>query len=249
MIHAVIIDDELSGRETLQTLLQNSCPQVKVISVAHSAQEGIRAINSYQPELVFLDIEMPNGNGFDMLERIGDIQFEVIFVTAYDKYAIRAIKHSALDYLLKPILAEDLVYAVAKAELKIAEGIKNRTQYETLFSNLKGKGKNPVKIAIPDATGYSFVELKNVIRFESFMNNSNVVLDDGKKIFVNKSLKEFEEMLGEEFFRIHQSTIINLQHARKYIKGDGGFIKLSDGKECEVSRRRKEELLTRMSHV
>lgn len=249
MIHAVIIDDERGNRENLEKMIAEFCPDVKIVATAGSAKEGIVAINSFHPELVFLDIEMPFGNGFSMLEEIGDIDFEVVFVTAYDKYAIRAIKFSALDYLLKPLMEEDLIHSVKKAAIKISKGQSNKTQIETLFSNLKNQGKNPVKIAVPDATGFNFIELKKIIRIESAAKNCYLFLDNGTKICVHKMLKEFEEILGEDFFRIHYSHIINLQHARKYLKGDGGSVLMSDGKEVEVSRRKKEEVLLRMSLI
>ena len=164
MIHAIIIDDERGNRENLQSMLQEYCPQVRVVASAPSAKEGRAAINSFKPELVFLDIEMPVMNGFMMLEEMGEIDFEVIFVTAFDKYAIRAIKLGALDYLLKPFTGEDLMISVKRAEVKIQSGISGKNKMEILFSNLKMKGKSPVRIAIPDHEGLQFIEIKRILR-------------------------------------------------------------------------------------
>ncbi len=247
-MHAIIIDDEKSGREALKALLKTHCPEIKVDYLATNAEDGRRAINSYNPDLVFLDIEMPRENGFDFLRSVQEVDFEVIFVTAYDKYALHAIKASACDYLLKPLDEAELINAVAKAVKKISLGAGHAGQYEALFNNL-GSKSSIKKLVVPDTSGYMFFPLEKITRVESIYNQSYLFQDDGSKTKVNKLMKYFEEHLPEEFCRVHQSHIINLRHVKKFIKGDGGVIIMNDGTEIDVSRRKKDEVLDRMSRV
>ena len=247
-MHAIIIDDEKSGRESLKALLKKNCPEIKVDYLAANAEEGRRAVNSYNPDLVFLDIEMPRENGFDFLRSISEVDFEVIFVTAYDKYALHAIKVSALDYLLKPLDEAELINAVGKAGKKISSGTNHAGQYEALFNNL-GNKSSIKKLVVPDASGYLFFPLEKITRIESIYNQSYLFQDDGSKTKVNKLMKYFEDLLPEEFCRVHQSHIINLRHVKKFIKGDGGVVIMNDGTEIDVSRRKKDEVLDRMARV
>lgn len=242
MISAVLIDDEQNNIESLQNLLAQFCPDIEVSGTARNAQEGYTCITKTDPQLVFLDIEMPFGNAFDMLEKLMPIEFEVIFVTAFEQYAVKAIKYVALDYLLKPISIEELKNAVNRARKRIAEK-KENTRIESLLANFRSETQGIKKIGLPSNDGFSFEELDNIIRLQA-EGNLIQVYTPTKKIVTTKSLKEFENILpASSFCRIHHSHIINLNFVKKYFKGRGGHIELMDGTLIEVSARKKEEFL------
>lgn len=243
---AILVDDENGSRESLALLLEKYCPQVQVLAKADSMTSALTAIQKYEPELVFLDIEMPNGSGFDLLEKIKDIDFDVVFITAYDHYAIRAIKFSAVDYLLKPVDPEDLKHAVKRVEEKRLSKKSLGDKYKTLLSNVKSETKLK-KVAIPDGDGLVFISLTDIIRCDSDGNYTYFILNNGKKIMSSRTLGEYEEMFeGENFFRVHRSHLVNLDHVKKYIKGEGGYVVLSDNSQVEVSRRKKIEFLEKL---
>lgn len=243
---AILVDDENGSRESLALLLEKYCPEVQVLAKADSMTSALTAIQKYEPELVFLDIEMPNGSGFDLLEKIKDIDFDVVFITAYDHYAIRAIKFSAVDYLLKPVDPEDLKHAVKRVEEKRLSKKSLGDKYKTLLSNVKSETKLK-KVAIPDGDGLVFINLTDIIRCDSDGNYTYFVLNNGKKIMSSRTLGEYEEMFeGEHFFRVHRSHLVNLDHVKKYIKGEGGYVVLSDNSQVEVSRRKKIEFLEKL---
>lgn len=248
MIKAIIVDDEVKSRNTLKTLIEKYCPSVEICDLAESVDDALGLIKKHQPKLIFLDIEMPHGSGFTLLEKIKHPDFEVIFTTAYDDYAIKAIKFSALDYLLKPVDVDDLVKAVNKVNNK-----KNKENssldFELLLSNLKLKS-GPAKIAVPTFDGLQMIDAKNIIKCIADESYTHIFLADGSKIMVSRILKEYEELLSDlNFLRVHNSCLINLAHVTKYIKGDGGSVIMSDGKTVEVSRRKKAELLERLAIV
>ena len=204
---AILVDDENGSRESLAKLIEKNCPQVQIAAKVNSIQTGLTAIQQHEPDLVFLDIEMPNGSGFDLLEKIKDIDFDVIFITAYDQYAIRAIKFSAVDYLLKPVDPEELVQAVKRVEEKRVSKKTQNDKYQVLLSNMKGESKLK-KVAIPDGDGLVFVSLSDIIRCDSDGNYTYFILSSGKKVVSSRTLGEYEEMFeGENFFRIHRSQI------------------------------------------
>lgn len=235
MIKAIVIDDEASARETLSIVLSKYCPDVQVVSTADSAQSGIAEIKKHKPELIFLDVEMPYGNGFDLLEKAGEKNFEVIFTTAYDEYAIRAIKFAALDYLLKPINIRELKAAVEKAIVKKRNESENKNLVET-----KTRMK---KIALPTAHGQVFVVVDEIIRLQADDNYTHFFLTDGKKLLVSRTMKEFEELLeGNNFSRIHQTHLINIDHIKEYNRNDSE-VKMADGSSIPVSRRNKMDFL------
>ncbi|MBI2269639.1 MAG: response regulator transcription factor [Bacteroidetes bacterium] len=243
---AILVDDENGSRESLALILEKYCPQVHILAKADSMTSALTAIQKYEPELVFLDIEMPNGSGFDLLEKIKDIDFDVVFITAYDHYAIRAIKFSAVDYLLKPIDPEDLKHAVKRVEEKRLSKKSLGDKYKTLLSNVKSESKLK-KVAIPDGDGLVFINLTDIIRCDSDGNYTYFILNNGKKIMSSRTLGEYEEMFeGENFFRVHRSHLVNLDHVKKYIKGEGGYVVLSDNSQVEVSRRKKIEFLEKL---
>lgn len=243
MIRAIIIDDEARGRQTLQNLLEEYCPDVEVLALCDSAKAGIEAIEEKKPDLVFLDVEMPQMSGFDMLENIAHPDFEVIFTTAHSEHAIRAIKFSALDYLLKPIDAEELKMAVEKA----ISNIQNH-EHEKLKHFIENR-KTFDRIALPTSEGYTFLPIKDIIRCEASGSYTIFYIKGQESMLVCKNLKEYEEMLEEgHFYRVHHSHLINVDHITKYLRGDGGQVVMSDGSLIEVSRRKKEAFLTHLMH-
>jgi two-component system LytT family response regulator len=241
MIKAIIIDDEDHCRATLFMQLIRYCPEVKVVAECSSATEGLKAIVEQSPDLVFLDVEMPHMNGFEMLEQLPAILFEVIFTTGYDVYAIKAIRFSALDYLLKPINKDDLRKSVAKISRE-KENLMAQ-QLNILFQKLKNQ-LFLQKIAFPTFQGFEVVPLDTIIRCEADNNYTYVFLKNNKKLLVSRTLKEIDELLeGHPFLRIHQSHIVNLNEIVRYIRGEGGYVVMSDDSTVNVSRSRKDELL------
>jgi two-component system LytT family response regulator len=246
MIKAIIIDDEENSRETLKLKIAKHCKEVEVLATCSSAEEGIETIGLLKPDLVFLDVEMPRMSGFDMLEDLDAVNFDIIFTTAYNQHAIRAIKFSALDYLLKPINKEELQNAVKRA-LQKQKHYTGEDQIKSVTENSKAGKANIDKIALPTADGLIFVELKDIVRLESDVNYTKFFLTNKESILVSKTLGDFEELLaGNNFFRPHKSHIINLKYVKRYIKGEGGIIILEDNTNIFVSRRKKEEFLERI---
>ena len=232
-ITAIIIEDEKSNRDNLNKILQEYCPEVEVQALCSSAVEGRKAIMNLHPDLVFLDIEMPGGSGFDMLESIEEINFEVIFVTAFDHYGIKAVKFCALDYLLKPIDILELSQAVEKVKNRLAEKSEN-LRMKTLLVNRQTETINP-KIALPLSDKIEFIEISTIIRCEGEGNYTHIYLKSGENILASKTLKEFDELLSDHnFLRVHQSHLINLNEVKAYIKTEGGYIKMKDGSSISI---------------
>ena len=247
-IRAIIVEDEKSNRDNLAKILGEYCNSVEIVALCSSAVEGRKAISELQPDLVFLDIEMPGGNGFSMLESLGQINFEVIFVTAFDHYGIKAVKFCALDYLLKPIDLLELTHAVEKVEQRLAEKSEN-LRMKTMLSNQKSELTNP-KIAIPLSDKIEFVEVSSIVRCEGDGNYTNFFLKNGDKIIASKTLKEFDELLSDyNFLRVHQSHLINLNEVKSYIKTDGGYIKMNDGSSVSIARLRREMVLEKLKRM
>lgn len=242
-ISALIVDDEANNRENLRLALEAYCQEVEVIGEADSALVAMDQIKALQPELVFLDIAMPMGSGFDLLESLPVIDFDIIFVTAYDQYAIRAIKFAAVDYLLKPINALELKKAVDRVFSK-QEQKSHRDQLKTLLHNLQQQEK---KIALPQSDHIEFVAVNTIIRCQGDRNYTHFFLKDGRKLLVSRTLKEYVGLLEEQsFYRVHQSHLVNLNCIQKYSKRDGGLLITTDGAKIPVARARKEELLARL---
>jgi two-component system LytT family response regulator len=243
MLKAILIDDERSSLNSLKEKILNNCPDVNILAVCDDPVKGIEAIETLQPDLVFLDIEMPVINGFTLLQQLTYKSFELIFVTAYDHYAIKAIRYSALDYLVKPVEIEDLKNAVTAAATKRKAANPN-VQLELLLENMVTGKMKFKRIAIPTTIGLQFIKVDDVVYLEASVNYTKFYLINNEKYTVSKTLKEFEDMLPQDIFlRIHNSFIINKNYVDKYIRGEGGEVVLSNGVTLGVSKRKKSEFL------
>jgi two-component system LytT family response regulator len=246
MIKAVIVEDEPLVAELLQNLLRIHCPQVEVLASYRDPRQALEMIPQLQPGLVFLDVEMPHLNGFELLSKLGSTSFEVIFTTGYDQYAIKAIRFSALDYLVKPVDPSELVAAVEKYESKTSKTIPQ--QLDILFARLHQQQKPADRLAIPTLDGLQIIPVSQIIYCGSSSNYTIFVLQDKQKLTVSRTLKDIEEMLAEHnFLRVHHSYLVNLDQVKKYIRGEGGSLLMSDGSSVDVSRARKDALLERLN--
>jgi len=245
MITATIVDDEPYSCESLATLLERYCPDVRVLDICYSASSALKSISQQKPQLLFLDIEMPHMNGFELLEKLPDLDFELIFTTSYDQYAIKAFRFSALDYLLKPIDQDDLRKAVQKA-VNSNSHISSQ-QVKILLEKLNHPTITVNKIAIPTLEGLQMILVESIIHCEADRNYTIINLKNKQKMVASKTLKEIEEMLEDyPFIRVHHSHIINLNEVEKYMKGEGGYLLMSNGANVDVSRSRKEFLLKKL---
>jgi len=248
-IKAVIIDDEKNSREVLHNMLNKYCTDVAVVGDASGCDEGVELIRQLKPDLVFLDIQMPDGSGFNLLEEIEKPDFDVIFVTAFDQYAIKAIKFSALDYLLKPVNPQDLIQSVERYRDKSYTGQINK-RLEVLMQNVGSGSQKPKKIILSTAEGYHVVNPDDIIRCQSDSYYTNFHFIDGKRVIVSKTLKEYEEMLNDfGFVRCHKSHLVNVKYIKSYLRADGGFIMMTDGTEIPVSRRKRDYIVNIISNL
>jgi two-component system LytT family response regulator len=245
MLKGVIIDDELKSRESLQILLQDFCEDIEVCALCQNVSEGVAAINTCKPDVVFLDIQMQRETGFDLLSRFEKIDFELIFTTAHSEFAIKAFKFSAIDYLLKPIDITELQAALEKVRKKKNHGISERL--EQLIHNLKPAATQKYKLALPTGDGLVFVKIDEILYCEAEGNYTQIHLVNGTKHLVSRTLKEYDDMLtDQDFFRIHNSYLINLNMIKNYVRGEGGYVVMSNGKSLDVSRRKKESFLSKL---
>lgn len=249
MYKTIIVDDEKGCRDSLENLLHDF-HEVSVVAVVDSITLAQEAINNLQPQLVFLDIEMPEGTGFELLEKIGSINFDIIFTTAYDQYAIKAIKYSALDYLLKPIDSKELSEAIDRFTSKKHDQDLINNKFKTLLNNISGENTHQ-KIAIPDGEGLNFIKIADIIRFQSDGSYTYMhTIGNKKPTLISKPIGDYQEMLSNETFaRIHRSHLINLQHVAKYVKGEGGYAVMCDDSKVEVSRRKKSDFIEALSSL
>lgn len=250
MIKVLTVDDEPKNLRILKELLKTYCPQVNHVGEADNIDEAINLIHQLQPELVLLDIEMPRGNAFDLLDRIMPVDFEIIFVTAFDAYTLKAFKYSALDYLLKPVNIDELKTAIGKAQSRIDQKNFN-LQLSNLLKNLKTSETQSQKIAVQLGTGgFEFISIDEIVYCEANGPYTFIFTADGKKMTSSKSIKEFEEMLPDSlFFRSHHAFLINLNKIKKYHKGRGGEVEMDNGAKLEVATRRKDDFLRRINHL
>ena len=240
MIRAVLIDDEISNLENLRTLLEKHCPQVTIIATAQNVSDAVNAIEKHLPDLVFLDIQMGEQTGFDVLKLLPSRNFEVVFVTAYDQYGIQAVKFAALDYLLKPIDIEELINAVNKTEQKLATQIQT-SQLDFLLQQLKKPETNVSRIALPMQSEIRYVAFSEIIRCEADNTYTYFLLSSGEKIVVSKSLKEYADLLCPNgFLRTHQSHLVNPKYVKSWLKEDGGILLLMSGEKIPISKPNKD---------
>ncbi|MFU8843341.1 MAG: LytR/AlgR family response regulator transcription factor [Bacteroidales bacterium] len=248
MLRTLIIDDEPHVRETLHSLLLQFSAQVRVVGEAGSVASGAREIKEKHPDLVLLDIKMKDGTGFNLLEKINNIDFRIIFITAYDQYAIKAFKYSALDYLLKPIDSVELKAAIDKAE-KLSQ-IEVNTQLNTLVNNLQTDDQAKKKIILKTFDNIHLIKLKDILYIESDGRYSTFFLRSGDRVLVSETLKHYHEMLGDAgFFRVHKSFLINLESIQRFEKAEGGSVILEGDHEVPVASRKREELLELFNHI
>ncbi len=245
MIRSIIIDDENHCTRALLADLQLHCQGVEVLDVCHSGKEGIISIRKFEPDLVFLDVEMPWMNGFEMLELLGDIRFSIIFTTAHDEFAAKAFRISAVDYLLKPIDSNDLKAAIQKVEKKMDEG--SSLQHITnLLRNIHQPGTDQ-KIALPQREGYEFVDVSSIMYLAAEGAYTKVFIKDKKPMLVSRTLGDVEELLPPDLFqRIHHSTVINITSITQFLRTDGGYVVLNTGDKLSVSKAKKEMLMARL---
>ncbi|MCH8318209.1 MAG: response regulator transcription factor [Bacteroidetes bacterium] len=259
MLKAIIIDDEPDARKTLSNFLKKYCENVVIVAEADGVKSGLEILQAHDPDVLFLDIRMADGSGFDLLKKVQQaadltLSFEIIFTTAYDEFAIKAFKYSALDYLLKPIDPDELIQAVSKvkpAKMKGQTGLPAEASAQAgkkleiateVYSNQRFE-----KIALPNLEGLSLVNVNDIVRCEADGNYTNFHFLSGDKIVVPRTLKEYEELLPSSiFFRIHQSHLINLNYLKKYMKEYGGYVVMEDNAELEVARRKKDAFLQRI---
>lgn len=248
-LKAIIVEDEKHSRETLKSLLSEFCDGVEVIATAASVIEAIKTIEANKPDVVFLDIELQTGTGFDVLMQLDHINFEIIFTTAFEQYAIKAVKFSSLDYLLKPIDLEELQTAVEKAKKR-----KNQEDYirqlNLLMENINAKKNDPVKICLATSDGIEFINTNEIVYCKANGSYTDFTLTDNSKIIVSKHLKEYENLLQDQsFMRVHNSYLINLKEVKKYIKSDGGYIIMSNNEHVSISPKKKDLFLISMKTI
>jgi two-component system LytT family response regulator len=246
-LKTIVIDDEPDSVDFIISIIGEYCPELEVAGKAYSGDEGVRIIEETGPDLVFLDVEMPKGTGFDLLTRFTVKEFDVVFITAFNHYAIKAIKFSAVDYILKPVNINEFIEAVEKVVRKRSDAsVRGNDNIRILLENLKSA--TPSRLAIPTSDGMEYINPRDIIRVEADRSYSWFYLTGNRKLLVSRHLKEFQDLLGDRyFFRSHNSFLINLKHVRKYVRREGGYIEMQDGAQVPVSRNRKDIFLAQMS--
>ncbi len=247
MVRSIIVDDELKSRESLKILLEDFCEGVSVNALCQNVDEAIIAVRDVNPDVIFLDIQLQRETGFDLLTRLKDFDFEVIFTTAYSEFAIKAFRFSAIDYLLKPIDVQELIQALAKVQRRLDHNFAERLR--ELMHNLRTKSSENYKLALPTSDGLIFVKVNSILYCEASGNYTEIMMDDNKKYLVSRTLKEYEDLLVEQnFFRIHHAYLINLNGIKKYVRGDGGYVIMNNDRSLDVSKRKKEGFLSRINN-
>lgn len=247
-LKTIIVDDEPDAVNFIDSIIREYCPNLEVIGIGHSAKEGTKLIVEKNPDLVFLDVEMPHGSGFDLLAGFPEKTFDVVFITAFNHYAIKAIKFSAVDYILKPININEFIQAVEKVIDKKSRNENKGASFTALLENVRSQ--MPGKLAIPTSEGMEYLNTKEIIRVEADRSYSWFFLMDRRKILVSRNLKEYQELLTDRnFFRTHNSHLINLEHVKKYIRQDGGAIELIDGSQVPISRGKRDLFILQMAKI
>lgn len=244
----LIVEDELHQQQRLSSLL-SLFPEFKIAGVASHLEEAKVMIETHSPDLVFLDVMLPPHTSFELLSSLHRIPFDIIFTTSFEEYAVRAFRLSAIDYLLKPVVEEELAAALDKFKQKKSTQ-DSSMQIKNLLANLQTPQASQSKVALPTLTGYIFIPIKDIVRCESDNTYTTFFMLDKRKVVVSKTLKECEQMLTDyHFFRVHNSHLINMDYITEYIKGEGGIVKMSDGSQIDVSRRRKDEFLRQLKRM
>lgn len=247
-IKSIIVDDEPGNVVTLTELLTEYCNEIEIIGTASNALQAHDLIKKTDPQLVFLDIEMPYGNAFDLLDKIVPVTFEVIFITAFNNYAITAFKYAAIDYILKPVNIIELKEAIKKVRKRLEDKSIN-TRINSLLTNLKPENQSAQKIALPTIEGFRFEDVNNITHLEAQGSYTTVFFKAGNKELVSKAIKHFEDILPVSIFcRVHHSHIININYIKKYYKGRGGYVEMEDGTTVEISTRKKDDFLEKFRH-
>ena len=242
MLKAIILEDEEDSRKVLSGFLNDYFPQIELLAAVETVEDALHAINTFHPDVVFMDIQLRGETSFDLLDRLSERNFEIIFTTAFDSYMLRAIKLSAIDYLLKPINVQELKIAIEKVEKKINRAMFNKS-LEVLMNNFRNNYHDH-QIAISSTDGFVFVKVSNIIYLESEGAYTYFVLKHNEKIVTSKNIKEYEDLLADHnFFRVHKSFIINMSEINKYVRGEGGYVIMSNNAVIDVSRRRKDDFL------
>jgi two-component system, LytTR family, response regulator len=245
-IRCAIIEDEADNRQNLRLLLGTYCPQLEIVGEAGGVEDGLMMIRQTRPELIFLDVELQDGTGFDLLAGLQTLELNVIFVTAYTHYAIKAIKFNAVDYIMKPIDIHELCQAVDKASRK-TEAKDSLLKIRNLISNLGAADNGSKRIALASVDALKMVEVRNIIRLEGENNYTRFFFKHEPPMLVSKTIKEYEAMLQDyDFFRVHQSHLVNMAYVTAYVKGEGGILIMTDGAQVAVSRHRKPDLMERL---
>lgn len=249
MINTLIIDDESDGRNALRLALDKYFPEVTIKGIFETPEKGLLGIESLNPDLVFLDIQMPQMSGFDLLKKISSIHFEVIFVTAYDQYAIKAIQFSALDYLLKPVDIDDLRGAMERVKERLKHK-NNASYYQSLLNNVQLKNGKIERIAVPTMEAIEFFNTDDIIYCKAEGSYTTLLIRGNQNILVSRNLKDFESLLVDSgFCRVHHSFLINLKHIRKYVTGEGGYVIMTDNHHVDISRRKKVEFMNLLNKL
>ena len=249
MLNVLIIEDEVHSRETLKTLLMDYCEDVNVMGMTGSLEEAVALINELHPELVFLDIELQTGTGFDVLNQVGQRNFEVIFTTAFEQYALKAIKFSSIDYLLKPIDLDELHEALQKARQK-KDQLQTSRQLDLLLKNIGNKSDQKRKICLSTADGLEFIKVRNIIYCEANGSYTDFHIKPDIKLIVSKNLKEYEQMLVDyDFMRVHNSFLVNLHEVKKFVRSEGGYILMNNDAQISISQNKREDFLRQMSKL
>jgi two-component system, LytTR family, response regulator len=245
MLKCIVIDDEFKSRESLKALIEKFCENITVSAVCQNGEEAIAAIAEVRPDIIFLDIQLQKETGFEILERLSKIEFEVIFTTAFSEFAIKAFKFSAIDYLLKPIDINDLKLSIEKARKRIVGNIAQRIA--ELGENLKTQNSKNSRLALPSSDGLVFINVDEIVYCEATGNYTNIYMNDDRKFLVSRTLREYDDLLeDQDFFRIHNSYVINLKCLKKYIRGEAGQVDLANDKTLDVSKAKKKSFLEKI---
>ena len=249
MVNALIVDDEADALDVLRLSIEKHCPEILIKKVCDTPEEGIQAIKDLKPDLVFLDIQMPGMSGFDVLQQVSPVTFEVIFVSAYDHYAMKAMKFSALDYLMKPVNIDDLTHAFQKFKARV-KNKSNTHQYQSILKNIQFRSEKVKKLAVPSLEGIDLFDTDDIIYCKAEGSYTNLFLKGKQSKLTSRNLKDFENILSESgFFRAHNSFLINMKHVMRYVKGEGGYVILTEDHHVDISRRKKEEFLTLLDRL